>query len=148
MLALLTSNRRVITVAVSLVIVSHSAKLAEGVAELAGQMANGKAMIVPAGGAVDGSLGTSADKVLKALQKAESEEGVLVLVDLGSAGMAVEMALELLSAEQRIHVQVSSAPLVEGAVIAAVEASIGSSLEEVAKAAANAESLSKFPEEG
>jgi PTS hybrid protein len=133
-------------VAVSLVIVSHSQKLAEGVAELAAQMANGKTVIAAAGGAIDGSLGTSVDKVLEALSKAESAEGILVLVDLGSAGMAVEMALESLPNGQRERVQVSSAPLVEGAVIAAVEASIGSSLEDVAKAAASAPLLRKFPE--
>ncbi len=133
--------------AVSLVIVSHSQKLAEGVAELAAQMANGKALIVAAGGTIDGSLGTSVDKVLEALTRAESAEGILVLVDLGSAGMAVEMALESLPNGQREHIQVSSAPLVEGAVIAAVEASIGSSLEDVAKAAASAHLLSKFPGE-
>ncbi len=133
---------------VSLVIVSHSQKLAEGVAELAAQMANGKTVIAAAGGASDGSLGTSVDKVVEALARAESAEGVLVLVDLGSASMAVEMALETLSEEQRARVQVSSAPLVEGAVVAAVEASIGSSLSEVAEAAANAQSLNKFPSEG
>ena len=136
-----------IDVAVSLVIVSHSHKLAEGVAELAAQMANGKTIIATAGGAADGSLGTSADKVLQALVQAESQDGVLILVDLGSAALAVEMALESLSPEQRARVQVSSAPLVEGAVIAAVEASIGRSLSEVAEAAADAEALSKFPEE-
>ena len=133
--------------AVSLVIVSHSQKLAEGVAELAAQMANGKTVIATAGGAADGSLGTSADKVLQALAQAESADGVLILVDLGSAAMAVEMALESLAPEQRARVQVSSAPLVEGAVIAAVEASIGRSLNEVAEAAASAEALSKFPGE-
>src|SRR5215469_4334614 len=58
--------------AVSLVIVSHSEKLAEGVAELAAQMANGKTIIATAGGAADGSLGTSADKVTAALAQAES----------------------------------------------------------------------------
>lgn len=136
-----------IDVAVSLVIVSHSQKLAEGVAELAAQMANGKTIIATAGGAADGSLGTSADKVLQALAQAESQDGVLILVDLGSAALAVEMALESLSPEQRARVQVSSAPLVEGAVIAAVEASIGRSLNEVAEAATGAEALSKFPEE-
>ena len=135
-----------IPVAVSLVIVSHSCKLAEGVAELAAQMAGEKTIIATAGGAADGSLGTSVDKVLQALARAESADGVLVLVDLGSAGMAVEMALESLSAEQRERVQVSSAPLVEGAIIAAVEASIGRSLKEVAEAAANAQTLNKFPE--
>jgi len=131
-------------VAVSLVVVSHSQKLAEGVAELAAQMANEKAMIVAAGGAIDGSLGTSADKVLEALTKAESADGVLVLVDLGSASMAVEIALESLPTWQRERVHLSSAPLVEGAVIAAVEASIGSSLEDVARAAASASTLKKF----
>lgn len=136
-----------INVAVSLVIVSHSQKLAEGVAELAAQMANGKTIIATAGGAADGSLGTSADKVLQALAQAESADGILVLVDLGSAGMAVEMALESLTPDHRERVRVSSAPLVEGAVIAAVEASIGSSLDEVAEAASNAEALSKFPGE-
>ncbi len=133
--------------AVSLVIVSHSQKLAEGVAELAAQMANGKTIIATAGGAADGSLGTSADKVLLALALAESADGILILVDLGSAAMAVEFALESLTPEQRELVRVSSAPLVEGAVIAAVEASIGSSLSEVAEAAASAEALSKFPGE-
>ncbi len=136
-----------IDVAVSLVIVSHSQKLAEGVAELAAQMAHGKTVIATAGGAADGSLGTSADKVLEALAQVESQDGTLVLVDLGSAAMAVEMALESLGPEQRARVQVSSAPLVEGAVIAAVEASIGRSLSEVAQAAAGAEALSKFPGE-
>ena len=66
---------------------------------------------------------------------------------MGSAAMAVEMALESLSPEQQARIQVSSAPLVEGAVIAAVEASIGRSLNEVAEAAAGAEAPSKFPEE-
>lgn len=132
---------------VSLVIVSHSQKLSEGVAELAAQMANGKTVIATAGGAADGSLGTSADKVVQALAQAESADGTLVLVDLGSAAMAVEMALESLAPERRARVQVSSAPLVEGAVIAAVEASIGRSLQEVAEAATGAEALSKFPEE-
>jgi PTS hybrid protein len=137
----------VINVAVSLVIVSHSQKLAEGVAELAAQMANGKTIIATAGGAADGSLGTSADKVLQALAQAESDDGILVLVDLGSAAMAVEMALETLEPERRARVQVSSAPLVEGAVIAAVEASIGRSLGEVAEAATSASALRKFPGE-
>ncbi|HLV97463.1 MAG TPA: dihydroxyacetone kinase phosphoryl donor subunit DhaM [Ktedonobacterales bacterium] len=133
--------------AVSLVIVSHSVKLAEGVAELAAQMANGQTIIATAGGAADGSLGTSADKVLQALTQAASIDGILILVDLGSAAMAVDIALESLTPEQRARVQVSSAPLVEGAVIAAVEASIGRSLAEVAEAATSAEALNKFPGE-
>jgi PTS hybrid protein len=137
----------VISVSVGLVIVSHSQKLAEGVAELAEQMASSSTVIAPAGGAADGSLGTSVEKVMQALVRADSGDGVLILLDLGSAGMVVEMALESLSAEQRARVQVSSAPLVEGAVLAAVEASIGRSLSEVVEAAGQAIHLSKLHSE-
>ncbi len=72
---------------VSLVIVSHSARLAEGVAELAGQMAHGKVAIAAAGGAVDGSLGTSLEKVIAALAHVDGPDGTLVLLDLGSAAI-------------------------------------------------------------
>src|SRR5438128_1216907 len=121
--------------AVGLVIVSHSAKLAEGVAELAGQMVQGNVAIATAGGAADGSLGTVMDKVLEALHQVDSADGILVLLDLGSAVMTTEMAVEAFTAEQPHRVVISPAPLVEGAVIAAVEASIGNSLDEVAAAA-------------
>jgi PTS hybrid protein len=128
---------------VSLVIVSHSKQLAEGVAELANQMAQGKVAIAPAGGAADGSLGTSVEKIVAALRSVDDPDGVLVLLDLGSAVMATEMAVEACSSEMRGHILISSAPLVEGAVIAAVESSIGNSLEEVAEAAAEAHTLPK-----
>ncbi|RAQ97246.1 dihydroxyacetone kinase phosphoryl donor subunit DhaM [Thermogemmatispora tikiterensis] len=130
---------------VGLVIVSHSARLAEGVAELAGQMAQGRVVIAPAGGTAEGGLGTSVDKILQALRQAASSEGVLVLLDLGSAGMAAEMALELFKQDHDCPVMISSAPLVEGAVVAAVEASIGSPLQAVAEAAAAATTLPKLP---
>ena len=80
---------------VGLVIVSHSAQLAAGVAELAGQMAQGKTSITAAGGAVDNVLGTSVDKILAAIQSLDNQDGVLVLVDLGSAILSTEMALEM-----------------------------------------------------
>ncbi|QBD83220.1 PTS-dependent dihydroxyacetone kinase phosphotransferase subunit DhaM [Ktedonosporobacter rubrisoli] len=123
---------------VSLVIVSHSERLAHGVAELAGQMAQGEVTIAVAGGSADGSLGTSIDKVMDALQQANSPDGTLVLLDLGSAVMTTEMAIEALAPEQAERIKISSAPLVEGAVIAAVEASTGSNLDEVAQAAEGA----------
>jgi len=128
---------------VGLVIVSHSARLAEGVAELAGQMAQGKVAIAVAGGTTEGTLGTSVEKIISALQQVDGPEGILVLLDLGSAVMATEMAVEAFAQDQRHHIVISSAPLVEGAVIAAVEASIGSSLQEVAEAAASAYTLHK-----
>ena len=128
---------------VGLVIVSHSARLAEGVAELAGQMAQGKVAIAVAGGTAEGTLGTSVEKIISALQQVDGPEGILVLLDLGSAVMATEMAVEAFAQGQRHHVVISPAPLVEGAVIAAVEASIGNSLQEVAEAAASAYTLPK-----
>lgn len=133
---------------VSLVIVSHSEKLAEGVVELAAQMAQGKCAIMAAGGTLDGTLGTSMEKVLAALHKVNGPDGTLVLLDLGSAVMATEMAVETFllddEAGQSPLVLISPAPLVEGAVIAAVEASIGNSLQEVAEAASIAHTIPKL----
>jgi phosphoenolpyruvate---glycerone phosphotransferase subunit DhaM len=126
---------------VGLVIVSHSARLAEGVVELAGQMGHGLVAIAAAGGAPDGSLGTSVEKVLSALQQVSGPDGTLILLDLGSAMMATEMALETFATNHTYRVIISNAPLVEGAVVAAVEASIGSTLDEVAQAAQSAHDL-------
>lgn len=128
---------------VGLVVVSHSTQLAEGVVELAGQMAQGKVAIAAAGGAVDGSLGTSMEKVLEALQQVDGPDGTLILLDLGSAVMTAEMAIEVFSSEASGQIIISSAPLVEGTVIAAVEASIGNSLAEVMEAAESAHTLPK-----
>ena len=129
---------------VSLIVVSHSAKLAEGVVELAGQMTHGKVTIAAAGGTSDGTLGTSVERILAALEQVAGPDGTLILLDLGSAVMATEMAVEQFAQYAEHRVMVSPAPLVEGAVIAAVEASIGNSLEEVDAAARDAMSLPKL----
>jgi PTS hybrid protein len=94
--------------AVGLVIVSHSARLAEGVAELAGQMVQGKVAIAAAGGTPEGALGTSVDKIMAALREVDGPEGIIVLLDLGSAVMATEMAVEAYGHDQR-H-RIGSAP--------------------------------------
>jgi len=126
---------------VSLVIVSHSAQLAAGVKEFAEQVAGGKVQIADAGGAADGSLGTSVDRIQERLRQVASPDGTLVLVDLGSAVLSVEMAIEALGAGR---VQISDAPLVEGAYLAAIEASAeGATLEQVAEAALQARELIK-----
>jgi phosphoenolpyruvate---glycerone phosphotransferase subunit DhaM len=125
---------------VGLVIVSHSAKIAAGVKELADQMTQGNVPIAAAGGAFDGSLGTSVDLIRSAVEQVASDDGVLMLVDLGSAVMSAETAIEGLGVSCRI----SNAPLVEGAVFAAVEASINSPIDQVAAAAENARNLSKI----
>lgn len=117
---------------VGLVIVSHSAKLAEGVVELAGQMAP-EVALVAAGGLPGGQLGTDYDTVLTALREAEHGAGVVLLYDLGSAMMTAELAVE--SLDDPGTVLVATAPLVEGAVVAAVAAQGGADLAEVHRTA-------------
>ena len=124
---------------VGLVIVSHSAALAAGVAELARGM-GGEVPIELAGGidAPEPALGTDAVRVSEAIERADKGDGVLVLMDLGSAVLSAEMALDLLPAERSARVLLSEAPLAEGAVAAAVTAQLGASLEEVAAEARGA----------
>jgi PTS hybrid protein len=119
---------------VGLVIVSHSATLAEGVAELAAQMAP-DVTLVPVGGAADGGLGTDFDAVLAALSQADGGAGVVLLYDLGSAKMVAEMAVEA-AGDTAVVVDV---PLVTGAVAAAVAAQGGADLAGVAAAALRGE---------
>ncbi len=118
---------------VSLVFVSHSARLAEGVLEFAGQMAQGAVRMAAAGGIddPDAPIGTDAMKVLAAIDEVYSDDGVVILIDLGSALLSTEMALEFMDEERRSHVHLSHAPLVEGALAAAVQASFGAPVEQV-----------------
>jgi phosphoenolpyruvate-protein phosphotransferase/dihydroxyacetone kinase phosphotransfer subunit len=121
---------------VGIVIVSHSETLASGVRELAAEMAGPDVRLELAGGlAEEGALGTDAVRVLEAIGRADSGDGVLVLMDLGSAVLSAETALDFLTPEQRESVLLCGAPLVEGAVAAAVAARLGESLAEVAKEA-------------
>jgi PTS hybrid protein len=124
-------------VTVGILIVSHSEKIADGVVELAAQMAAG-VTITPAGGTDDGRIGTSFDRVTAGLAASDSGDGVVVLCDLGSAVLTAETALDFLDDEARARVEIVDAPLVEGAVAAAVAAATGSSLADVAAAARTA----------
>jgi phosphoenolpyruvate-protein phosphotransferase/dihydroxyacetone kinase phosphotransfer subunit len=119
---------------VGIVVVSHSHRLAEGVAELAREMGGADVALETAGGlAIEGHpMGTDAVLVMEAIERAWSEEGVLVLMDLGSAVLSTEMALDLLPEERRAKILLCEAPLVEGAVAAAVAAKLGRPLAEVA----------------
>jgi dihydroxyacetone kinase phosphotransfer subunit len=130
---------------VGIVVVSHSAQIAEGTVELARQMAGDDLRIEAAGGTADGSLGTDAAAIMAAIQAAEGGAGVLVLMDLGSAVLATQTALELLGPDVAARVRLSGGPLVEGAVVAAVQASIGDDLDAVLAAAEEAASLPKIP---
>ena len=125
---------------VGIVFVSHSAKIAEGVRELANQMVQGKVPLAIAGGIDDpeNPIGTDAMKVYEAIQSVYSEDGVIVLMDLGSALLSAEMALEFLDPEQQANVVLSPAPFVEGALAAAVQASVGGTREHVLEEARGA----------
>jgi multiphosphoryl transfer protein len=123
---------------VGIVVVSHSEALADGVVQLAREMAGEELALEPAGGFEEpGLLGTDADRVRAAIERAMSPDGVLVLMDLGSALMSAEFAVEMLG-DAPGPVKLSAAPLVEGTVAAAVAASGGATLEEVAAEARGA----------
>lgn len=117
---------------VSLVVVSHSEKIADGAAELAAQMAP-DVVILPAGGTDDGRIGTSLEKVMAALDQAAGEDGIVVLTDLGSAVMTAESAVEFLPDPDTVLL--ADAPLVEGLVAAAVAAQSGADATGVKQAA-------------
>ncbi len=118
---------------IGIVLVSHVAAIANGAADLAKQM-GGDVPIAPAGG-IDGpdgdEVGTDATRVVAAIEDVWSEDGVVVLMDLGSAMLSADLALELLDEHKRQTVRLSDAPLVEGAVAAATAAQAGLSLDQV-----------------
>src|ERR1019366_413218 len=125
---------------IGLVVVSHSAKVAEGVCDLARQVGQGRVRIAAAGGTTDSEnpIGTDAFQVLQAIESVYSEDGVLVLMDLGSAVLSAGVALELLGEERSSRVELCAAPLVEGAVATASLAAAGAGLAEISQEAQNA----------
>ena len=132
---------------VGLVLISHSKTLADGLREMVAQVAGDAVAVGVAGGTEDGRLGTSAPRIEAAIRAtlAASTDGVIVLLDLGSAVLSLELALEELDPVDRERVRVSEAPLVEGAVLAAVQASVGASIVDVEAAAATAATMPKLP---
>jgi len=130
------------TASVGIVLVSHSAELAEGAANLAAQVSGGTVTIVAAGGTDDGDLGTSAAKVEQALRDADQGAGVVVLPDLGSAVLTVRAVLEDYGSAG--SVLLTDAPFVEGAVAATVIAAAGGDLKAVAAAAEEARHARKL----
>jgi phosphoenolpyruvate---glycerone phosphotransferase subunit DhaM len=126
---------------VGIVVVSHSSELAAGVAELAGQVAGDSVRIEHAGGTADGGLGTDEGRVRDAIRRADQGAGVIVLGDIGSAILTIRHVLE---SRANGHAKLVDAPLVEGAVAAAVVASIGAPLPAVAEAAEEARSANKL----
>jgi PTS hybrid protein len=128
---------------IGIVLVSHSAALAEGLADLVGQVSGEDVRVRPAGGSGDGGLGTDPDRIAAAIRAADSGSGVVVLVDIGSAVLSVKAILaggDL----NGIDVRLADAPLVEGAVAASALAATGADLATVAAAAEEARVVGKL----
>jgi dihydroxyacetone kinase phosphotransfer subunit len=132
---------------VGLVLVSHSATLVDGLREMVVQVAGDATPVATAGGTDDGRLGTSAPRIAAAIRSAidAGASEMLVLLDLGSAALSLELATEELDDTERARVRISEAPLVEGAVLAAVQASIGAAIDDVVAAAESAATMTKLP---
>ena len=120
---------------VGIVIVSHSPLVAEGTADMVRQMVGDEVPLAWCGGNPEGGLGTSVGAIMEAIDRAWSEAGVAILVDLGGAETNSEMAVEMLPEDRAGRVVVCNAPIVEGAVIAATEASGGATLDVVKRTA-------------
>ncbi|MBS4534519.1 PTS-dependent dihydroxyacetone kinase phosphotransferase subunit DhaM [Clostridium sp. D2Q-14] len=116
---------------VGILIVSHSPEIARGTKKLAEQMIQEPIPLKAVGGTDDGRLGTNANLIYEALDKMEKEDGIIILTDLGSANMNVQLALEWFSEKEREKFKIANAPLVEGAVLGVVESSLEHNLEEV-----------------
>ena len=129
---------------VGLVLVSHSAAIAEGLAELVAQVAGPSVPIVAAGGGPDGTFGTDGGRVLEALRNVAGSAGAVVLMDLGSSVLSVRAALGELPEETVARLRIADAPLVEGAIAAGVTSSIGASVDEVLAAAQEARTVAKL----
>jgi PTS hybrid protein len=132
---------------VGLVLISHSGTLVEGLRDMVAQVAGADVPVAVAGGTQDGRLGTSAPNIAAAIRSTldAGVDDALVLLDLGSAALSLEVALEEFDDADRARVRVSEAPLVEGAILAAVQASVGATIDEVVAAAESAATMAKLP---
>ena len=128
---------------VSIVLISHSHELVEGLQKLLEQV-QPNVKITSAGGTAEKEIGTSSMKIKEAIEKVYSEDGVAIFFDLGSALMNAELAMDMLD-DQR-HVKICNAPLVEGAYVATVEAGLGSTLEKVVSASEQVRQFNKIPD--
>ncbi len=125
---------------VGLVIVSHSRELANALAGLVKQVASSKIPIAIAAGIGENrqEFGTDAVEISESILSVFSPDGVLVLMDLGSAVLSAQMAVELLPPEMGAHIRFCAAPLVEGSIAAAVQIGLGNALDAVCKEAKQA----------
>lgn len=128
---------------VGIVIVSHTKKISEGIKELIEQMVGNNVKVACVGGE-QGKLGTNVSEIVEAINGVYDNQGVLIFVDFGSTAIGAKTALNLLDDEKKTKTIIVDAPIVEGAFIAAVEASLGKGLEEIIKAAEESRNMKKL----
>ncbi|MFS0781314.1 dihydroxyacetone kinase phosphoryl donor subunit DhaM [Bacillus sp. 1P06AnD] len=126
---------------VGIVLISHSEQIALGLKELISQAVKNSAVAIAAG-TDEGKLGTSLEKIQRAIDEVHSSAGTLLLFDLGSSLMNAEMAVELADDDS---IKIADAPFIEGGYVAAVEAGMGKSLDEVLLASEATRKHSKKP---
>jgi dihydroxyacetone kinase phosphotransfer subunit len=126
---------------VGIVLVSHSEALANSIADLTKMMADG-APVVAAGGLEDGTFGTSYDRIKNAIDSVYTDDGVIILMDMGSSVMTTEMVLE--EYEGNNNIRMMDAPIVESAIAASVSSLCGGDLEDVINAVEDAKNSAKF----
>ncbi len=120
---------------VGIVIVSHSPDVAKGAADMVRQMVGMNVPLAWCGGNPGGGLGTSVEAIVRSLDLAWSDAGVVIMVDMGGAETNSEMAIEMVPEKRRSKIVVCNGPIVEGAVMAATESSSGATLDRVRRAA-------------
>lgn len=128
---------------VNIILVSHVKEIAEGAKKLAEQMKQGEVEIIAVGGTSDGDIGTDPDAIESAVKEVNKDDGIIILADLGSAIMSVNMVLDWLDDEVREKIVLADAPFVEGAVVAAVEAGMGNSIDEILESIESADMIKK-----
>lgn len=129
---------------IGIVVVSHSNKISTGIVELCKEVARDDIKIISAGGTRDGRLGTDATLIMKAIEEANSGDGVAILADMGSSIMSSEMAIEMLPEEIKGKVVILDAPIVEGSLAVAIQACISNDLEDILRAGMEAKYMNKI----
>lgn len=126
---------------IGIVVVSHSSKVAEGVVDIAKQVSNEAIPIVAAGGTSDGRIGTDAMKIKDAIESVDQGDGVLIFVDLGSAILSAETAIDFLDTQA---VEIVDAPLVEGVIASSVQITITDDIEDIKRVARESKKMNKL----
>mgnify|MGYP000913103923 CR=1 FL=1 len=129
---------------IGIVIVSHSTKISEGIVELCYEMVDKNMKILSAGGTADGRIGTDPILIKSAIESVYDEDGVVILADIGSSIMNVEMAKELLDEEMQEKIYILDTPIVEGSIAVAVQAYISNNIEDILDSAEEARNTRKF----